>query len=631
MRINKILIQNYLHYKFILLTLKTKVYEIIRTFKRTQTTISEALDRLDQKGSPDSKHVKIRSLDNFTIQANMMRIIRLMAVCIIIISVKFPAHAQSLPVGTVAIEDYYRRSQLLGIADTNVSFTVRPVFPAYISKDKHTDVSYPDSNEQRYHLINIKNSWLSPSKELKVSLLPLTVQTQFNSDHPYGWNDGAMIPAKGLQTLVSAGVFVQYGPLTVQFRPEFVYAQNSDFSTFNPNSLDYVFTHYYNIYNNVDLPARFGTGTYTKAFWGQSSIRLNSKSLSFGISTENLWWGPGIQNSLLMSNTAPGFPHLTLNTLRPLQTAIGSFEGQVIAGSPGNSGFAPLEPDHFSNGTDLYVPKPNYWRYVNGIIVTWQPKWLPGLFLGFDHSSEYYVRNLNDINDYLPLFSSNVSHSLSIRMTSLFMRWLWTQEHAELYFEFGQYNNTEDFLQELLAPNNQRAYTFGIRKLLPFNASKDENILLGIEVSQLQENSVTNIMQGKEWYVSQAIRQGYTNQGQELGAGIGPGGNLQAIDVSWVKGLKKLGLQFERYTHNNDLYYYTYASTDDFRRHLVDLSIAAIGEWNYKNLIFNVKMQAIKSINYQWYIPPSTPTVSLAVNGVNAFNLQIQAGITYRF
>jgi hypothetical protein len=560
-----------------------------------------------------------------------MKFIKLSAICILTAFVQFSVCAQSLPVGTIAIEDYYRRSQLSGTADTNISFTIRPLFPDHIHNNK---IFYPDSNTDKYKLLSLKSSWQASNKKLIVSLLPLVVQTQFTSDHPYGWNDGAMIPAKGLQTLVSPGIFVRYGLLTIQLKPEFVAAQNSEFETFNKNSSAVAFVRYYNIYNNIDLPARFGTGTYTRAYWGQSSIRLNYKVLSFGLSTENLWWGPGIQNSLLMSNTAPGFPHLTLNTLHPVQTAIGSFEGQVIAGNLGNSGYPPLEPaGYIYRGANLYLTKPNNWRYLNGIILTWQPRWVPGLFLGFDHSSEYYVKDLNVFNDYLPLFSSNVSDGKSIRLTSLFMRWLWTQEHAEIYFEWGQYNNTEDHLQEALAPNNQRAYTFGIRKLLPFGASKDENILLGIEVTQLQENSITNIMTGKEWYVNRYIRQGYTNQGQELGAGIGPGGNLQSVNVSWVKGLKKLGLQFERYAHNNDLYYFTYTSTHDYRRHWVDLSIAAIGELNYKNLIFNAKIQAIKSINYQWYVPtdPRNPGIPLTVNGVNAFNLQAQAGVTYLF
>lgn len=562
-----------------------------------------------------------------------MKNLKLAVVCALTIFVQSSGYAQSLPVGTIGVEDYYRRAQLYGAADTNVSFTVRPLFPGQINSDHINDISYSDSNASKYKLLNLRSISPGGDKKFQVSLLPFTVQTQFNSNHPYGWNDGAMIPAKGLQALVSGGFFASYGPLTIQFKPELVTAENSAFDTFNKNSLTTTFIHYYSVYNNIDLPVRFGTGAYTKVYWGQSSVRLNYKAISFGLSTENLWWGPGIQNSLLMSNTAPGFPHLTLNTLHPLQTPIGSFEAQVIAGNLSSSGYPPLEPDYIYRGTDLYLPKPDYWRYLNGIIATWQPRWIPGLFLGFDHSSVYYVKDLDRVSDYLPLFASDVSNSRSIRLTSLFMRWLWTQEHAEIYFEWGQYDNTESALQQSLALNNVRAYIFGIRKLLPFGSSKDENILVGLEVSQLQENSLNNILSGDEWYVNRFIRQGYTNQGQELGAGIGPGGNLQTLNVSWVKGVKKLGLQFERYVHNNDLYYLTYTNTQDYRRHWVDLSIAAIGEWSYKNLIFNAKIQAINSLNYQWYLPtdPLKPVISLYVNGVDAFNLQLQAGVTYLF
>jgi hypothetical protein len=561
-----------------------------------------------------------------------MKISKFITLCFIIIFVKTTVYSQSLPVGTTALEDYYRRSQLLGAADTNVSFTVRPVFPNMISKQ--VNVFYPDSSER-----GLSNSeyWQTKNKKFKINLLPLSLQTQVNSNHPYGWNDGPLIPAKGLQLLASLGFFAQYGPLTVQLRPEFVYAANNAFSTFNPIQYDVIFARYYDIYNNVDLPARFGTTPYSKVYWGQSSVRLNYKSLSFGLSTENLWWGPGIQNSLLMSNTAPGFAHLTLNTIKPIQTPIGSFEGQLIAGRLENSGFPPLEPGHSYFGTDLYVPKPNDWRYLTGIIVTWQPKWVPGLFLGFDQSSQTYGKDLNGIKEYLPLFFpiksvSTPDNTINAQdqLSSVFMRWLWTQEHAEIYFEWGLYDNNQDFLQSLLAPNNSRAYTFGIRKLLPFNKSKNGNIMVGLEVTQLSGNSISNIKSGKEWYVSQNVRQGYTNQGQELGAGIGPGGNMQSVEVSWVKGLKKLGLQFARYVHNEDYYYYAYYDSQDYSRHWVDLSFAFNGEWNYRNLIFNAKIQGIQSLDYQWALKQNGDDPSF-INQSSTFNLQVQAGITYRF
>jgi hypothetical protein len=564
-----------------------------------------------------------------------MKVIKIIVIGALSLFVRFNVYSQSLPVGTSSVEDYYRNAQLMGTTDTNVSFTVRPIFPSNLKK--HSDTFYPDSTEKRYNLLDAIGSGQSKDHKFKWSILPLSLQTQFNSHHPYGWNDGPMIPSKGLQTLTSAGIYMEYGPLTVQFNPQLVTAANSDFETFNNGHYDVIFARYYDIYNNIDLPVRFGTDSYTKLYWGQSSIRLNYKALSFGVSTENLWWGPGIRNSLLMSNTAPGFAHLTLNTLRPLKTPIGSFEGQLIAGRLENSGFAPLVPDHSFFSTNLYVPKPNDWRYLAGIVLTWQPKWVPGLFLGFDQSSQTYGKDLSGIRDYLPLFSSNKQVKApdnpinkQDQRSAVFMRWIWTQEHAEIYFEFGHNNNTNDFTQNLLSPDKSRAYIFGLRKILPFNRSRNENILIGIEVTQLQENDIKNIKQGYEWYVNKNIRQGYTNDGEILGAGIGPGGNLQSLNVSWIKGLKKLGIQIERYTHNDDFYYYAYYDSSDYRRHWVDLSVAANGEWNYKNLIFNAKLQGIQSLNYQWYLKQN-PGDQYFVNGVNAFNVQVQLGATYRF
>jgi hypothetical protein len=564
-----------------------------------------------------------------------MRIIKLIGTCALLLFIQFNVRSQSLPVGTPVLEDYYRRSQLLGLTDTNVSFTVRPIFPAFINSK--ANAFYPDSAEQRYNLLNATGVWQSKDKKLNISMLPLSLQTQFNSDHPYGWNDGPMIPAKGLQTVMSLGFFAQYGPLTVQFRPELLIAQNPSFSTFNPNQYDVIFARYYDIYNNIDLPARFGTTSYNKIYWGQSSVRLNYKSMSFGISTENLWWGPGIRNSLLMSNTAPGFAHLTLNTVKPIKTPIGTFEGQLIAGKLENSGFPPLEPDHYYYGTDLYVPKLDDWRYLAGVIVTWQPKWVPGLFLGFDQSSQTYERDLSGIKDYFPLFSwfkksSAPDNAINKQdqLSSVFMRWLWPQEHAEIYFEYGQYDNSKDLEQQLLSPNDERAYIFGVRKIVPFNRARNENIMIGIEATQLQGNSAANLESGQEWYVSQNVRQGYTNRGEALGAGIGPGGNLQSLDVSWIKGLKKIGLQIERYAHNNDFYYYAFYDSKDYTRHWVDLSMAANFEWNYKNFIFNGKLQGIKSLDYQWALTQQGDDITFA-HQLSAFNLQVQAGISYRF
>lgn len=563
-----------------------------------------------------------------------MKIVKIILAFIVLIAFQYRLAAQSIPVGTVGLEDYYRRAQLLGEADSSVSMMIRPIFPKLSFKAK--DAFYQDSLEKHYDLIGTSGIYRSKNGKLEISLLPVSIQTQFNSDHPYGWNDGGMIPAKGFQTLLSAGVFLHYGILTVQFRPEFDDAVNTAFSTLNPNTFGLIAAKYYDYYNNIDLPARFGKERYSKAYWGQSSIRLNYKDVSFGLSSENLWWGPGIRNSLLMSNTAPGFKHITLNTIKPIKTPIGSFEGQLIAGRLDNSGYGVLEPEIDFFSSPLYVPKPNDWRYISGLTLTWQPKWVPGLFFGLTRSSQLYADDLSKFGDYLPFFSSTTKVTADQgfekrdNRSSLFMRWLWPEEHAEVYFEYGHNNNTGDQRNQALEPARNRAYIFGLRKMLPFNKSRNENILISIEATQLQETNTTDILSANSWYVNKYVRQGYTNRGEVLGAGIGPGANLQTLDVSWVKGLKRLGLQLERYVHNNDLYTYTYITNQDSRRHWTDLSVALNGEWNYKNFIFNAKLMGVKSLNYQWYLYED-PNVAYTANGKDAFNAQLQAGLTYRF
>ena len=67
---------------------------------------------------------------------------------------------------------------------------------------------------------------------------------------------------------------------------------------------------YYKWLNNIDKPEQFGIKPFLKIFPGQSKIQYNFlKNYSVGISTQNLWWGPGIKNSLLMTNNAAGFLH----------------------------------------------------------------------------------------------------------------------------------------------------------------------------------------------------------------------------------------------------------------------------------------------------------------------------------
>ena len=537
-------------------------------------------------------------------------------------------YAQTIPVGFPVIEDYYRRAQLLGQIDSSISFTSRPFFPIDALKiDNSFD---PDKTLKDNRWTDFDGIYRLGKKKVTVKLLPITIFQQFNSDHAAGINDGIMIPARGYQTLISAGVFLKYGPLSIQLRPELVYAENKaevkkvfDGIPYNSH-IDSLYSNYNYTYG-IDLPDRYGDKPFQKMALGQSNIRLTFGSVSIGVSNENLWWGPGMQNSLLMTNNAPGFKHLTLNTVKPIRTPIGSFEGQIIAGRLESSGFSSVIP--------------NNWRYLNGIVLSYQPRWVSGLFLGITRCFQSYGNNMGKtIGDYLPIFipvgkksggGANIDPHDRDQLASLFMRWIWVKGHGEIYFEYGREDHAWNLRDLMMEPTSSAAYILGMRKLIPLTKNKNEYIQVNLELTQLEMDNITINRLGGPWYTHTPIIQGYTNYSQVIGAGIGPGSNLQTFNISWNKNLKSIGLQFERFVHNNDFFQ---ANIKDIRSNWVDLSGAILSEWTYKNLVLNMKLEFIRSKNYKWqYMPIPSNSLDYWNKTHDVFNFHGQLGVTYRF
>jgi hypothetical protein len=544
--------------------------------------------------------------------------------------------AQSLPVGTIGIEDYYRRKQLLGEIDSTISFSIRPLFNNMSFNTKN--IYDPDStlNSDSY----LKWSGPIPFAKNKglFQILPIVWQQQYNSHHPYGWNDGPMISARGYQTIVSAGLFAKFGPLSIQLRPEYVFAQNNKFDGFAAaGRSDAELVSYYNFYSQLDAPERVGMKSYSKLNWGQSSVRLTVGPVSFGLSNENLWWGPGVQNALMMTNNAAGFKHLTLNTVKPIKTYIGSFEAQIIAGRLENSNDLPLNPSIFSR-QDLFLPYNNDWRYLAGLNISYQPKWVPGLSVGFMRDFVSYGQDVKGFKDYFPFFFPVQKATTATigdpygrdQRIGMFARWLFIKAHAEVYFEYGLNDNSYNYRDFLGSPDHGRAYIFGISKMLPIFNRNDEFIHINAEIDQLSQSVDRLVRPAGGFYQHGEVRQGYTNGGQILGAGTGSGGNLQSLEINWVKRLKKIGVNFQRFEHNADFYDQYILDYNGQSRRWVDFAIAANGSWNYKNLIFNAKLQGIKSLNYQWQLKDFVDDLYYIPNN-DVINIHGELGVTFRF
>ncbi len=566
----------------------------------------------------------------------MKLLYRLLSIFTISASI-FPGllNAQSLSVGTPALEDYYRRAQLLGKIDSSLSFTSRPFFPRETLK--LTDIFDPENTLPKTRWNKWDGKMQFANGKGSIELLPVTLQVKYSRPVPISMNDGMMIPAKGFQPLISAGVYAKLGPLSIQLQPEFLYAQNLPYAGFPEEHTKNSWATYYSIYNYIDLPEQFGTGSYKKASWGQSSIRLTFGPISFGLSNENLWWGPGMRNSLLMTNSAPGFKHLTLNTVRPIRTPIGSFEAQLVSGRLENSGYPPPIYQRDSLGYKWMIQKRNDWRYFNGIVLSYQPKWVPGLFLGATRSFTVYHGDMdNRLSSWLPVIVPMTEKNTDMttenigrdQLASLFIRWIWPKENAELYFEYGREDRAANMRDVLVDLEHTRAYIFGLRRLIPLK-KPDQFISVNAEVTHLEANNHRRVGGSSSWYIHYTIFHGYTNEGQLLGAGIGPGSNLQTLNISWNHGMKVIGLQFERYVHNKDFMYLAWLDT---RYNWVDYIGSLVGEWNYKNLIFTAKIDGVISYSYEFFydpIPANPPTFWDPAK--NVYSIQALLGVMYRF
>jgi hypothetical protein len=506
--------------------------------------------------------------------------------------------AQSSPMQV--FDDVVRTSQLYGNSDSSFSFCIRPIYSLSSFDSLSRSAAYPKESIQSI-----------PKRFKNVVLQPVILQQQYNTRHAYGWNDGSMIPAKGYQNHLSFGASYKKGMISLQVRPEAVFAYNSYFST-SPMQIDNVWYAYNEIITNViDAPERFGYGRYAKFFPGQSHLKINYRKLSFGISTENLWWGPGIRNSILMSNNAPGFPHLSFNTTQPVKSPVGTFEWQLMSGILKGSKIVPDDTSRRFNGRDIFRPKPFKGRYLNGVVIAWQPKWTKGLFLGISRVFYQYLSDIRPgIDGYVPVvgkfFKKNLPSEDAQRrdqLASFFFRLILPKEKAEVYGEYGRNDHSYNLTDFYLQPEHSRAYTLGLSKI--FDGRK-KDLQLYAEMTGLQMPSTMLIRQGQSWYVHYQIREGYTNYGQVIGAGIGPGSSSQTIGMKLLSGFDRMGVSFERVVRNNDFYYSAFGPLADWRKNWVDLSMNLNKSWRTKRIIYEAHLSYVRSLNYQWYYPHTT-------------------------
>jgi hypothetical protein len=82
-----------------------------------------------------------------------------------------------------------------------------------------------------------------------------------------------------------------------------------------------------------------------------------------------------------------------------------------------------------------------------------------------------------------------------------------------------------------------------------------------------------------------------------MGAGIGPGGSSQMIDVAFFKPNRTLGFNFERFAHNLDFFY---DGLTNYDQKWVDLILGGYYQARVRNFGLNASLSLAWIRNYQW-------------------------------
>lgn len=392
------------------------------------------------------------------------------------------------------------------------------------------------------------------------------LHTVHNSGLPFSLNEGALWAGRGLSTRVSAGARLEFGSVTLVLAPQLIHERNRDFQTFsNPESggrrhpLASPFHFSPGSPGSMDLPQRFGTGPRTILDAGQSSITYRRGALAAGMATENLWWGPGIRNGLLMSSNAPGIPHLFLRTAEPLETRIGTWEGHWMLGRLSES-------DYFD------FDDTNNYRSLNALAVVFSPAFDTGLSVGVARAVYAPAEGSGvPLGAALDVFrivgrpgaapGDDLVEPAPDQILSLFARWIFPGNGFEVWGEWARHEQPASLRGFLELPNHSRGYTVGLQWARPIVPSVA--LRIQTEITNLEPSTSYRVRRSGEWYASRAVPEGYTHRGRVIGAAIGPSGSSQWVAGDVVGGNWSLGTFAGRIRWENEA---RYSYPPEFRR-----------------------------------------------------------------
>ncbi|GAB4240728.1 MAG: hypothetical protein Tsb0034_17360 [Ekhidna sp.] len=269
--------------------------------------------------------------------------------------------------------------------------------------------------------------------------------------------------------------------------------------------------------------------------------------------TQNYSLGPSVFNPIILSRQGAGFPHIRLG-LKPTYLS----SGKNIAKVEANLLYGMLtESEYYDEDPD------NNHRYFNGLFIALSPSFLPNLSLGFNkvlYKQTRYFQGQDVISPFFIIDNGVVDgdtlspNDAFDQMASLFINWNFPSIGFRAYLEFAKNDFTSDgagLRPTAVEPEHSRGYTIGFEKTI--TNKNDATYIISYEH--------TNLSIGHQpwrptppFYAHSINTQGYTQDGQLIGAGIGPGGNSDHFNIRYLKNELSCFVLLQRIERDRDYF-----------------------------------------------------------------------------
>ncbi|MEP1094359.1 MAG: hypothetical protein ABJG78_04580 [Cyclobacteriaceae bacterium] len=417
-------------------------------------------------------------------------------------------------------------------------------------------------------------------------------KTTHNSAYARGYNDGPVWKGDGFTVEVHSGFTGKLGKLSYTVNPVIFLSENRHFYIPNLEPSTSEFAYPYT--DRIDWVQRYGDEHSMNFHPGQSEIRLNLGKVFASIGSQNFSLGPSVYNPIMLSRQAGGFPHFRIGVVPTYITkkkSIGKVEANLLFGLLKESDYFDSDPD-------------NDTRYLNGLSVAIVPSFLPNATIGFNKFLYKQTRFFQgrDLFSTFFIIDDGVIDGDTLspndtfdQMASFTFEWNFVESGFRAYVEFAKNDFTSGgggLRPTATEPEHSRGYTIGFEKTIQNKRNAD--FIISYEH--------TNLSIGHQpwrptppFFAHGINKQGYTHDGQIIGAGIGPGGNSDHLGIRMIKGTFSGFLLLQRIERDRD--YFVRQIRNLFLHNIEYSSTLAVQKGFDK---FDFFAEATYSYNYAW-------------------------------